>query len=62
MPLSEEMKNKIIENNRKITELLNDNENILREGGYNPPATNYALNRTEKNWISFRIHSYCCNI
>ena len=48
MPLSEEMKNKIIENNKKITELLNDNENILREGGYNPPTTNYALSRTEK--------------
>lgn len=48
MPLSEEMKNKIIANNRKITELLNENENILRESGYNPPMANYALERSEK--------------
>ena len=48
MRLSEEMKNKIVENNKKITELLNDNENILRQAGYNPPTTNYALDRDEK--------------
>ena len=48
MLLSEEKKNKIVANNRKITELLNENENILRDAGYNPPMTNYALERTEK--------------
>lgn len=48
MLLSEEMRNNIAENNRKITELLNENENILREAGYNPPTTNFSLERTEK--------------
>ena len=48
MPLSDEMKSKIVDNNRKITELLNENEDILRKAGYNPPMANYALDRTEK--------------
>lgn len=48
MPLSAELKNKLVENNKRITELLNENENILRESGYNPPMINYALERSEK--------------
>ena len=48
MILTEKAKNKIVENNKKITTLLNENEDILREAGYNPPIDNYALDRTEK--------------
>lgn len=48
MALPDKAKNKIVENNKKITELLNENEVILREAGYNPPVANYALDRTEK--------------
>ena len=48
MCLSNEKKNKIIENNKKITELLKENENILRESGYNPPLNNYVLERNDK--------------
>lgn len=48
MGLPDKSKNKIVENNKKITELLSENEAILREIGYNPPAVNYALDRTEK--------------
>lgn len=48
MPLSDELKSKITENNRKITELLNENENILREAGYKPPVINCALERSDK--------------
>ncbi len=48
MALSDEQKSKIIENNRAITDLLRENEKILREAGYNPPIRNYALDRTEK--------------
>lgn len=48
MSLSDEMKSKVVDNNKKITELLSENEDILREAGYNPPMTNYPLDRTEK--------------
>lgn len=48
MSISDEEKSKIVDNNRKITELLNENENILREARYNPPMNNYALDRAEK--------------
>lgn len=48
MSLSEEHKNKIVSNNRKISELLAENENILREAGYTPPMNNHALERSEK--------------
>ena len=48
MQLSSEKKRKIIENNRRITELMRENENFLREEGYKPPLNNYALERTEK--------------
>ena len=48
MSLSEEKKTKIIENNKKITELLSENENILREAGYEPPVNNYALDNIDK--------------
>ena len=39
---------KFIENNKKITELLKENEMILRRSGYNPPLTNYTLEQSEK--------------
>jgi len=48
MQLPEEKKNRIIENNKRISELLQENENILREAGYKPPRSNYALERSEK--------------
>ena len=48
MELSEDMKSSIINNNRKITELLKENENILREAGYKPPVTNYVLERIDR--------------
>ena len=48
MKLSEDMKSKIINNNRKITELLKENESILREAGYKPPVTNYVLERIDR--------------
>lgn len=48
MALLGESRNKLVENNKKITELLNENEAILREAGYNPPMANYVLDRTEK--------------
>ena len=51
MSISSHDKAKLIDNNRKISELLNENENILREAGYDPPTNNYALERRDK--ISF---------
>lgn len=48
MALTAEMRQKVVENNRKITELLNENEGILREAGYNPPVENYVLERAER--------------
>ena len=51
MQLSKEAKATIIANNQKIAELLNANENLLRECGFNPPQENFALERSDK--ISF---------
>lgn len=48
MSISEESKKKIIANNRKITELLKENETILRKSGLNPPKNNISLERYEK--------------
>lgn len=39
---------KFIENNKRITELLKENEMILRKSGYNPPLINYTLEQHEK--------------
>lgn len=48
MAISDDVKNKLIDNNRKITELLSENENLLREAGYTPPTINFALDHVEK--------------
>ncbi len=48
MPLTEEEEKRFIANNRKITELLKENEDILRKSRYNPPLTNHPLERYEK--------------
>lgn len=36
--ISSEQRNKLVENNQKISQLLEENENILRECGYSPPV------------------------
>lgn len=41
-------KEKLRTNNKKISELLEENENILRDAGYLPPLENYALEQSEK--------------
>ena len=48
MSISEEAKKKIIENNRAISELLTENEKILREQGFDPPEENYAVDEDDK--------------
>lgn len=46
--ISLENQKKLVENNQKISELLAENETILREAGYNPPLQNYSLQPAEK--------------
>lgn len=46
--ISSEQRNKLVENNQKISQLLEENENILRECGYSPPVQNFALDAKEK--------------
>lgn len=41
--LDPQVEERIIENNRKISELLVENENLLRQLGLNPPVDNIAL-------------------
>lgn len=41
--LKEETRRKLIANNQKITELLQENEQLLKEAGYRPPKENYAV-------------------
>ena len=48
MPLSHGDKQRIIQNNHKISELLRENEDILIEAGYDPPHTNFALKGNDK--------------
>lgn len=48
MKLSDDEKSKIVQNNKRITDLLNENESILRNAGYNPPWDNYSLNCDEQ--------------
>ena len=38
-----EIQEKIKNNNKKISELLRENEKLLRQEGYNPPTNNFAL-------------------
>ena len=44
----DDVEQKIKENNRQISRLLAENENLLRERGYNPPVHNYALNDIDR--------------
>ena len=46
--LSTEDKEKLIKNNRKISELLKENEEILKTAGYKPPVENFAVDYQEK--------------
>ena len=48
MVIKEEIHEKIIANNQKITELLQENEKLLKEGGFNPPNKNYAVDYTDR--------------
>lgn len=41
--ISLEDKEKLIENNSRISELLKENEEILKKSGYTPPTKNFAL-------------------
>ena len=46
--LDSETRQKIKENNHKISELLRENEMLLRQAGYDPPVKNLALPQNEK--------------
>lgn len=49
--MKKEIQEKIANNNKKISELLRENEELLRQEGYDPPVRNFALEPTER--ISF---------
>ena len=46
--ISTEDKEKLIENNSKISELLKENEEILKQAGYKPPMENFTVDNQEK--------------
>lgn len=46
--ISEETKRKLLVNNKKISNLLKENENLLVSEGYRPPINNYVLDKDEK--------------
>lgn len=46
--LKNEIKEKVILNNKKITELLKENEKLLKEEGFIPPKENYAVDYVER--------------
>lgn len=46
--MSIDQRNKLLENNQRISQLLEENENILRACGYSPPAQNFAFDANEK--------------
>ena len=48
MNIPEDTKEKIKENNRKISELLLENENLLRQDGLKVPEQNFALENDYK--------------
>lgn len=50
--IDEVIKQKLIENNHKIQSLLKENEEILKNQGFNPPIHNFVIN-PEKNKIHF---------
>lgn len=43
-----ETREKIKENNKKISDLLRENEELLREEGYDPPVNNFAFSSNDK--------------
>lgn len=43
-----EKKTQYLENNKSISLLLAENENILRNAGYDPPCLNFSVNRGER--------------
>ena len=47
-PQLSEIEAKIISNNAKISELLAENENLLRQAGFDPPAINFAPKTKER--------------
>lgn len=48
MNVTNEIKQKIIENNAKISELLSENEVLLRKAGLSVPEENFAVNSDDK--------------
>lgn len=46
--ISEESKNKIAENNKTISKLLKENEDICEAEGYKTPQHNYSLDRAKR--------------
>lgn len=46
--LNPEIQKKIAENNAQISELLRENETLLREAGYDPPVKNLTLPQNEQ--------------
>lgn len=48
MNINDEFKEKIIANNRKITQLLQENEEILKSEGFKPPSLNYVVDYEER--------------
>ena len=48
MKINEEVKRKIITNNRKISELLQENESLLKNEGFKPPSKNYAVDYEDR--------------
>lgn len=40
--ITKQVEDQIINNNKKISELLTENESLLKQLGFEPPATNYA--------------------
>ena len=53
--LSEEKRQAIIANNRKISRLLSDNEDILREAGYDPPKINFAFDPEKESYLKVQV-------
>ena len=49
MGLSEDSRQRIIENNRKISKLLAENEEILKAEGYKPPIDDHAFSQFNDN-------------
>lgn len=46
--LTPDVQQKIIDNNQKISEMLRENEMLLREAGYDPPVKNLTLPQGEQ--------------